>query len=161
MRCRRHVRSGASGDPYSSYSVTKNPYLKRLLGEDAREQAGAELEAPPETAPPVDNAPEPEEGDPATDPSADPAAVTPSTQQLAKLWQSGDHMGVATSLMFTAASYRDFVNLVFIIGQEAGLELGQLLDELADTGNIQPPKTPPQYRDLLKHAIGGEEAGVI
>lgn len=65
-------------------------------------------------------------------------------------------MAVAARLMFTQASYRDFVELCFIIGREGGLELGQLLDELADTESIEPPETPPQYADLLSRAAGAD-----
>lgn len=82
-------------------------------------------------------------------------------QQLAQQWQSGEHMGVATALMFTEASYKDFVDLVFIIGHEAGQELGMLLDELAETSGEQAPETPPQYSDLLDRVSGNEEEGVI
>lgn len=88
-------------------------------------------------------------------------AIAPlKVQQLAKLWQSGDKMGVATSLMFTEASYNDLVNLVFIIGQQAGQELGTLLDELADDSG-QPPRTPPQYSNILKRVAGEESEGVL
>lgn len=78
------------------------------------------------------------------------------------MWQSGQRMGVAARLMFTQASYADFVDLVFTLGQEAGRELGQLLDELADTQGIEPPETPPQYQDLLQRVAGAnEEEGVL
>lgn len=85
----------------------------------------------------------------------------PKVQQLAKLWQSGDKMGVASSLMFTEASYKDFVNLVYVIGQQAGLELGALLDELADESGQKPPATPPQYSSILRRAAGDQEDGVV
>jgi hypothetical protein len=60
-------------------------------------------------------------------------------------------MAVAARLMFTEASYADFVDLVFVIGQSAGRELGHLLDELADTEGMEPPETPPDYQDMLAH----------
>lgn len=130
--------------------MTANPLIKRVLGEAAEEQAAVELNAPDETAP-------------------DPAAATataespvPSNQELIQMWQSGQRMGVAARLMFTQASYADFVDLVFTLGQEAGRELGQLLDELADTQGIEPPETPPQYQDLLQRVAGAnEEEGVL
>lgn len=84
----------------------------------------------------------------------------PKVQQLAKLWQSGDKMGVASALMFTEASYNDLISLVPIIGQQAALELGSMLDELADETN-QPPRTPPQYSSILRRVAGEEEAGVV
>ena len=71
-------------------------------------------------------------------------------------------MGVAAKLMFTEANYVDFVNLVFSLGRNDGLELGRLLDELADSENMKPPKTPPEYNSVLRKAVGsGEEEGVL
>ena len=70
-------------------------------------------------------------------------------------------MGVATALMFTEASYMDFVNLIFVIGREAGLELGQLLDELANNQEGQPPETPPQYHDLLQRVAGADNEEAV
>jgi hypothetical protein len=128
--------------------VTSNPFLRRLLGEDAAVDPAAVAEAPPEQTPQRPSAETP----PA---SADPD-VAPSTQELVQQWQKGDHMAVAARLMFTPASYKDFVDLCFIIGREGGLELGQLLDELADTEGVEPPQTPPQYADLLSRAAGAD-----
>lgn len=87
-------------------------------------------------------------------------APAPTTQELIQQWQSGDHMAVAARLMFTEASYADFVDLCFAIGQEAGRELGHLLDELADTEGMEPPETPPEYQQALA-SVGGEEEGVV
>lgn len=146
---------------HSSYSVTKNPYLKRLLGED-QSAAQTELGAPEETLPspeaPPPRAPAPPEVQPKLR-----VEVSPNVQQLAKLWQSGDKVGVATSLLYSEASHRDFVNLVYIIGQQAGLELGVLLDEMAGDSEASPaqPETPPQYSDILKRVGGDAEDGVV
>lgn len=116
-----------------------------------------ELDAPAETMPPADE-PQPEEAAPA----AAPDQAAPSTQELVQMWQRGERMGVAARLMFTEASYADFVDLVFQIGHEAGRELGGLLDELAETEGIEPPETPPQYSDLLSRVAGAnEEEGVL
>ena len=91
-----------------------------------------------------------------------PAEATPAIQELVQQWQRGEHMGVAARLMFTEASYADFVRLIFLLGPEAGQELGQLLDELADSEGIEPPTTPPQYQSVLKRVAGAdEEEGVI
>jgi hypothetical protein len=78
-------------------------------------------------------------------------------QELAQEWQSGEHMGVAARLMFTQANYRDFVDLLFLLGHDEGRELGVLLDELADSEQMQPPKTPPEYSDLLRRVAGGQD----
>ena len=148
-------------EAHSSYSVTKNPYLKRLLGE-GHNAAQVELAAPKETLPspeaPPPSAPEPPEVQPELLPE-----VAPNIQQLAKLWQSGDKVGVATSLLYSEASHKDFVNLVYIIGQQAGLELGALLDEMAGESETSPaqPETPAQYSDMVKRVGGDEEDGVV
>jgi len=143
--------------------VTRNPYLKRLLGE-----AGTPAEfPPPENIPPPaqddpqDQAQEQEQIDPGADPQSAPQAA-PQVQELVRQWQSGEHMGVAARLMFSEASYVTFVDLCFIIGQAAGRELGELLDELADTQGIEPPETPPEYRSVLQRVAGAdEEEGVL
>ena len=137
-------------------------YLRRLLGE-------AEGQLQPERTPSAqadaqDAAPEtPEETSEETPVEAPPdSKAAPHVQELVQQWQAGEHVGVAARLMFTEASYKDFVELIFIIGREGGLELGQLLDELADTERIEPPETPPQYNDLLRRVAGsGEEEGVL
>lgn len=59
-------------------------------------------------------------------------------------------MAVAARLMYTEASYADFVDLCFNIGHEQARELGQLLDELADTEGMEPPETPPEYKSVLQ-----------
>jgi hypothetical protein len=145
--------------------VTSNPYLKRLLGE-----AGTPAEfPPPENIPPPaqddpqDQAQEQEQIDPGADPQAAPQGeAAPQVQELVQQWQSGEHMGVAARLMFSEASYVTFVDLCFVIGQDAGRELGELLDELADTQGIEPPETPPEYRSVLQRVAGAdEEEGVL
>jgi len=131
--------------------------MQRLLGEA---MAPALAEKPAQQSPP----PLRDEETPVTEPAAEPAtanATSPSIKQLAQQWQSGDHLGVATALMFTAASYKDFVSLIYVIGRDSGLQLGALLDELADAENVPEPKTPPQYRSALARAAGGEEEGVL
>jgi len=141
--------------------VTANPFIKRLLGEGADEQAAVELNAPQETMPPPDSPAPEEDQQQQQEQSVDPTAV-PATQELVQMWQRGERMGVAARLMFTQASYADFVDLVFQLGQPAGRELGGLLDELADTEGIEPPQTPPQYSDLLNRVAGAnEEEGVL
>jgi len=82
-------------------------------------------------------------------------------QELIRQWQAGDHMAVAARLMFTEASYADFVDMLFAIGHEQGRLLGQMLDELADTEGIEPPTTPPEYQSALQHAGNAEEEDVI
>lgn len=92
----------------------------------------------------------------------EPDLSAPNVQELIQQWQRGERMGVAARLMFTQASYADFVDLAFALGHSAARELGQLLDELADTEGIEPPRTPPQYSDLLGRAAGAhEEEGVL
>lgn len=132
--------------------MISNPLIRRILGESADLEA---LDRDPEikqlagvTDPETDTAPveAPVEA-PAEDELSD--IDTASIDALVKQWQGGDHMAVATRLMFSSASYRDFVRLIFKIGEEDGLILGSLLDEIADTEEIPPPATPEKYRNLL------------
>lgn len=128
--------------------MISNPLIRRILGETA------DLEA-------LDRDPEIKQLAGVTDPETETAPVeapaedelsdidTASIDALVKQWQGGDHMAVATRLMFSSASYRDFVRLIFKIGEEDGLILGSLLDEIADTEEIPPPATPEKYRNLL------------
>lgn len=95
--------------------------------------------------------------DAAVDNTAPADAAAPAVQELMQLWQQGEHMAVAAKLMFTQANYVDFVDLLFTLGHEAGRELGTLLDELADSEHMQPPKTPPEYTSTLRRAVGGKE----
>lgn len=122
--------------------------------------------APPaeQAQPPVDDADLEVDQDQSPSPEMEGPLDTspPNTQELVRMWQSGDHMAVAARLMFTEASYADFVDLIFAIGQSAGRELGYLLDELADTEGIEPPSTPPQYQDMMTHiATAGQEDEVL
>ena len=116
------------------------------------EQAAAPV---PPTRPPTatdlpdDDSAVPEEAPPQAQEQTKTAAPV---QELAQMWQSGERMGVAAKLMFSEASYVDFVDLVFTIGQSGGRELGRLLDELADAEGVEPPATPPQYGKLLRRA---------
>ena len=128
--------------------MISNPLIRRILGESADLEA---LDRDPEikqlagvTDPETETAPVEA---PAEDESSD--IDTASIDALVKQWQGGDHMAVATRLMFSSASYRDFVRLIFKIGEEDGLILGSLLDEIADTEEIPPPATPEKYRNLL------------
>lgn len=137
-----------------SYYVTN--LIKRVIGETAEEQAAAELGAPPEI-----DADAPLADETVTDKAVTDKAVPPANQELIRMWQQGERMGVAARLMFTEASYVDFVDLVFSLGQQDGRELGRLLDELADTEGIKPPETPPEYDELIQRRAGAnEEEGV-
>lgn len=142
--------------------MSKNNLLNRLLGEAAPESVAPPADNPPgaPAAKPAQPAEPVEEKPPAPDQPASPQTRVPpaNVNELAQLWQQGEHMGVATKLMFTEASYVDFVNLAFIIGQEAAIELGTLLDELADSEGINPPETPPEYNDLLRRAVGSGDS---
>ena len=142
--------------------MSKNNLLNRLLGEAAPESVAPPADNPPgaPAAKPAQPAEPVEEKPPAPDQPASPQTRVPpaNVNELAQLWQQGEHMGVATQLMFTEASYVDFVNLAFIIGQEAAIELGTLLDELADSEGINPPETPPEYNDLLRRAVGSGDS---
>ena len=126
--------------------MSANPFLSRVLGE---------AEEPP-VAPrePVDQAdavpPVPKNGT-ELDASPEPAEeVNLTAQELARMWQDGQQMDVATQLMFTEASYVDLVDFAFIVGQSEGRKLGRLLDELADSENIPVPEADGDYSSILQ-----------
>lgn len=140
--------------------MTSNPYLKRLLGEAVDGDLTSQQEMPPPRRP--DTADDREEiidqediGD-QPERTGPPLTAAPATADLVTQWRNGDQIGVASRLMFTEASYRDFVDLLFQLGHEEGRVLGQMLDELADSENINPPETPPEYLDALRSASTGK-----
>lgn len=136
--------------------MSANPFLRRVLGE------AIEPEPPTEAVPNVDNSPEAEEPpdmeyepDPEELPQ-EPAENVPA-QELARMWHAGQKMDVATQLMFTPASYVDFVDLSFIIGQGEARQLGQMLDELADSENIPVPEPSSDYSSILQRVAANRE----
>lgn len=134
--------------------MTANLLLKRLLGEAAVNDPVPGAPPPSGITPTQTQTPEEPEPQPAD------TGATPTTQELIQQWKAGDHMAVAARLMFTEASYADFVDLCFVIGHSDARELGQMLDELADTEGMEPPETPPEYQQALA-SVGGEEEGVL
>jgi len=131
--------------------MSVNPFLRRVLGEDAGEP-------PMEDNSPVPPRPEeelpPEPADDAAAAAEQPIsgenAPTVPAEELAQMWQSGQQMDVATELMFTPASYADLVDLCFIIGHDEGRKLGHMLDELADSENIPVPEPTTDYSTVLQ-----------
>jgi len=123
--------------------VSLNPFLRRVLGEGVEEPPSlGDSPVPPAS-----------EGEPPPDPAEDGAlgadAPTVPVAELAARWRSGQQMDVATELMFTPASYADFVDLAFMIGQEEARKLGYMLDELADAENVPVPEPSSDYSSLL------------
>ena len=126
--------------------MSKNPFLRRVLGEADDDLAAVPREVPVEDQDQIHDEPAPEPAEPAPMPTES----SPSVQNLAQMWQSGQKMDVATELMFTPASYADFVDLCFVIGQSEGRQLGGLLDELADSENIPVPTPSDGYASVLQ-----------
>jgi len=141
--------------------MSYNPFLRRLLGESDDEIAPPEVDDAAQSQ--AQAGPEPAQIDPEpTEMDAPPAqSSTVPVQELARMWQSGQKMDVATQLMFTPASYVDFVNLCFVIGQGAGRELGQLLDELADSENIPVPEPSSDYSQILQRVVANRDKGTM
>lgn len=117
--------------------MSANPHLRRVLGE-------AEEPEPARLDPSIDELPK---GAAASDP-----ARVAKVEELVNLWKNGSHIDVATKLMFTEASYVDFVDICFAIGQEQGRMLGGLLDELAESENIEVPKPSKAFTSILQRS---------
>lgn len=66
------------------------------------------------------------------DASADTRIDSPVVAHLVSSWKSGSRMDVASELMYTAVNYTDFVKMLFRIGEQGGIELGGMLDELSE-----------------------------
>lgn len=54
-------------------------------------------------------------------------------QMLAQAWKNGQQNDVAAQLLFTPVSYADFTKLCFIIGQTDAVQLGLMLDDMAES----------------------------
>lgn len=98
----------------------------------------------PAASPPATATPEPEaEGDQPLHSEGDVAG-------LVSAWASGSHMAVAQHVLAGLNSYRDFVSLIYQVGQEGALELASLMDELSsgspdeDEGASLPPSRQPE-----------------
>ena len=135
---------------------TRSALLRRVVGEaeDEKESKPKEKkeapdkpeksEEPKDTAPPKQDAPVKAEapGEPAPDSGGEEGEAnlpieanhidSQTVQHLVSAWQSGSQMDVANELMYTPVSYVDFVQMLYRIGEEEGVQLGTLLDQLAD-----------------------------
>ena len=84
-----------------------------------------------EAAPAMDVA-DPEHMAPAAAPE-EPAQISyssPTVQQLAQLWQSGQHEAVALRVLDALDHYADFLELAFQIGHDDAIQLGQIMDTM-------------------------------
>jgi len=103
----------------------KTNWLRRVLGEGA-DPAPEDVAAPaPEGAAAPDDAESPV--------NAPSERVNPTTDNLARAWQSGSKTAVATRILDALDSYADFVSLCFVLGQEDAVELGRIMDELTES----------------------------
>lgn len=115
----------------------------RFLTGGGRLQEADELD--PKPMPPVGDAPElpddagtlpPENGGPAEpEPGAaeDEYSGEAVITDLLSAWRSGSRAGVAQRLMYTPISYVTFVKLIQRLDPADSVELGQHLDDLADS----------------------------
>jgi hypothetical protein len=104
--------------------MSRNKWLLRALGE------AQEMSAIPAEAEPVEGAAKPPAEEP-VDVESVPSAQVVDT--LVAAWQRGDRNEAAAQLLFTPVSYADFVRMCFKLGESAGVELGYMLDELAES----------------------------
>ena len=104
--------------------------LRQVIGEEEGAEPAAE---PPPSEPPPTASEEPADGPAAAEAEVDAGGadrVNSPAQALAALWSSGAKMDVAVKLLSEPVSNRDFVELILAIGNEGGMELGQILDDM-------------------------------
>lgn len=96
----------------------------------------AETEATPAGAPDAPEAAAPEEPG---------VPVEGDVASLVTAWESGSQMTVAQRVLDGLPSYRDFVSLVYQIGQEGATQLASMMDELSASaeGDGESPVLPP------------------
>ena len=140
-----------------SSPVRKPSTLRQVLGEADEEkdekadkpQPEAKKEAPEKEPLPAPATDEPEaEPEAAVDAdieagaeaSADSSVDSQTVEHLVSSWESGSKMDVASQLMYTPVSYVDFVKMLFRIGEQDGVELGGMLDQLSE---VQPSIDQP------------------
>lgn len=139
--------------------------LRQVLGEE-KDEVDSPKEAEPKEQPeleplsaPATDAPEAESKaavdadiEAGAEASADSGVDSQTVEHLVSSWQSGSKMDVASQLMYTPVSYVDFVKMLYRVGEQDGVELGGMLDQLSDArpstdqpgGQDMLPETPPQ-----------------
>ncbi len=95
--------------------------------------------------------PEPQEREPEEvvngDEGEDGQYVNPNVEALVAQWRGGSKQSVALRVLDTLDSYKDFVDLLYELGEMDARELGQIMDEL--TRNEHSPRAGEE--------IAGEE----
>jgi hypothetical protein len=114
----------------------KNKLIQSICG--LREDAGS-LVVPPV---PADDVEQPVRQSRATydeeaglEGEADPGQQVVAS--LVQAWKSGQQNDVASQILFTPVSYADFVKLCAAIGPNDAIQLGLMLDELADSQGLE------------------------
>lgn len=110
-----------------------NKTVARMLGEAELPVDGAEQAAP---------AVDPEEAAHVT------GNVSPSVEQLASMWEGGQHEAVALRVLDALEHYADFMELAFRLGHESALELGQIMDSMTAE-----EKSPHDYDKIADRDI--------
>lgn len=138
--------------------------LRCVLGEGGEDDAPPEPAEPPSSEPPSAVAEPPieaaghdlEAGE--TDAGAGDQIGDP-VESMVALWTSGAKMDVASKLMTLTITYQDFARLLITLGEEGALELGQLLDSLAEqTSEEQNPEGGDAVLDRVnQHRVSREE----
>lgn len=122
-----------------------NPSLvARMLGE---------REMPPdvETEIPEPDALAPETGDTGGGEASAAQYTNPDVESLVNLWQSGNYSAVALRVLDALDHYRDFVELLYRIGHDDALKLGEIMDDL--TADQQ---SPHKFDELPDEEVPGK-----
>lgn len=129
----------------------KNRWLCRVLGE------GEGAMPPPPPSPEEDTIPS--EAQPVEDEgqggNVEDIPSSDAVNMLVQAWQSGSRNDVAAQLLFTPVSYADFVRMCFRIGQADAVQLGDLLDNLAEESGLV--TDVPGQNKILARVTGQEE----
>jgi hypothetical protein len=78
---------------------------------------------------------------------------------LAQAWKSGQQNDVASQILFTPVSYADFVKLCATIGPNDAVQLGLMLDELADSQGVEADTADSRILSRVRKLDAGPPEG--
>lgn len=127
--------------------------VRAILGERDTRPPTPDAGTRPPPAPTPERSPAPPlaaSAAPAPEPEDDAIPAEGDVTSLITAWQSGSQMTVAQHVLDGLPSYRDFVSLVYGIGQEGAMQLAAMMDELSASADAEGDGTPalPPSREV-------------